>query len=520
MNTNEQTIHQMGFGISSLVKQATGRESVSNIEMDWVSVEQLARYIYGSGTGDLVSFDTNIPDAIESLIAYITAVQNLHGYDNPWPVGGGVNKSLYTVDSIKTATGGTWTGNTTTINDIEFTILTDAAGNVTGINVNGTASGTAVLILYDTSVNPFTENVRYRVNGLWADGSAETFKHDILYGNSIAVVDIAKTEGSNFTVTADIAAATRIRERLVIYTGVSLDNVKFYPMIAVFSDTVADFVPPSNFCPITGWTGCNVTRCGINLLDPVHYETFIFGSATRYGKTFGPGTYTIINNWESGKSVYYRKVSASSGTVVLPGNKATVTTTENMMVYSELAANLPGFCVRNDGGDTYEEYQGETYAFTFPDEAGTVYGATLDVLTGVLTVDMAYIKGRNCTWSANANYQNTFNGLHTLGSAVDNNTTGLSSAYIQYTSGSVASHDYGFATSNNNTKTIYVKNKDYSSLSDFVNHIADVEFVWRLRTPITYQLTAQEVTALIGENNIFADTGNVSVQYKVKEDLV
>lgn len=33
-------------------------------------------------------------------------------------------------------------------------------------------------------------------------------------------------------------------------------------------------------------------------------------------------------------------------------------------------------------------------------------------------------------------------------------------------------------------------------------------------TPVTYQLTAQEVKTILGENNIFADTGDVSVEYR------
>lgn len=440
MNTNEQTIHQMGLGISSLVKQATGRESVSNIDMDWVSVEQLARYIYGSGSGDVVSFNTNIPDAIESLIAYITAVQDLHGYDNPWPLGGGVNKSLYTVESIKSATGGTWTGNSTTINDIEFTILTDADNNVTGINVNGTSTGTAVLNLYDTSVNPFTENVKYRVNGLWADGSAETFKHDIIYNtSSIAVVDMSVNAGSNFTVSADIAAATRIRERLVIYSGITLDNVKFYPMISVYADTVPDFVPPSNICYITGWTGCTITDA--NMLD-----------------------------------------------------------------------------------SSDPDYYADTYTFTFPDEAGTVYGVTLDVLSGVLTVDKAIINVADVetinsygTGSAKYYYFNVSDVKKAASTSATPNM--ISNQYAAITPAqATGSGDYKGISAGVNVSQIFIKDTNIADVTAL--KAQGITIVYELAEPVTYQLTAQEVTALIGQNNIFANTGNVSVQYKVKEDLV
>lgn len=39
-NTNSQTIHQMGLAINAVVRQATGRDAVQNIDMDWVTVAQ------------------------------------------------------------------------------------------------------------------------------------------------------------------------------------------------------------------------------------------------------------------------------------------------------------------------------------------------------------------------------------------------------------------------------------------------------------------------------------------------
>ena len=39
-NTNAQTIHQMGQAINSVVRQATGRDAVGNIDMDFVTVAQ------------------------------------------------------------------------------------------------------------------------------------------------------------------------------------------------------------------------------------------------------------------------------------------------------------------------------------------------------------------------------------------------------------------------------------------------------------------------------------------------
>ena len=43
---------------------------------------------------------------------------------------------------------------------------------------------------------------------------------------------------------------------------------------------------------------------------------------------------------------------------------------------------------------------------------------------------------------------------------------------------------------------------------------AGAQVVYALATPVTYQLTAQEVRTLLGANNIWADTGDTTVQYR------
>ena len=38
--------------------------------------------------------------------------------------------------------------------------------------------------------------------------------------------------------------------------------------------------------------------------------------------------------------------------------------------------------------------------------------------------------------------------------------------------------------------------------------------VYELATPLTYQLSKQQIRSLVGENNIFADTGEVAVEWQ------
>ena len=58
-----------------------------------------------------------------------------------------------------------------------------------------------------------------------------------------------------------------------------------------------------------------------------------------------------------------------------------------------------------------------------------------------------------------------------------------------------------------------------STLDDFKDWLdtQNVQIVWQLSNPLTYQLTAQQITALVGDNVIFSDAnGNIEVKYLKK----
>jgi hypothetical protein len=52
------------------------------------------------------------------------------------------------------------------------------------------------------------------------------------------------------------------------------------------------------------------------------------------------------------------------------------------------------------------------------------------------------------------------------------------------------------------------------TVEEFKTSLTGVDFVYILDTPVIYQLTPREVKTILGENNIFADAGDVSVEYR------
>ena len=105
----------------------------------------------------------------------------------------------------------------------------------------------------------------------------------------------------------------------------------------------------------------------------------------------------------------------------------------------------------------YEPYSGTTVTI---DLDGTRYGGTLDVLTGVLTVTHANIASYN-------------------GESINEPWV---SSMDKYVAGATPT--------------------------------TGAQVVYPLTTPITYQLTPEEVTTLLGTNNVWADTGDVTVEYR------
>lgn len=90
-NTNFQTIHQFGAGISQVVRQATGRDPVQTIEMEHVTVAQAKRLrIVDTFTGNPVTFTAGKDSFIGAEVG-MNVKQNLNGQHYPWPAGCGSN---------------------------------------------------------------------------------------------------------------------------------------------------------------------------------------------------------------------------------------------------------------------------------------------------------------------------------------------------------------------------------------------------------------------------------------------
>lgn len=139
----------------------------------------------------------------------------------------------------------------------------------------------------------------------------------------------------------------------------------------------------------------------------------------------------------------------------------------------------------------------------------TVYGGTVDVTTGVLTVTWAAEDMGDLSWTGVSDY---FRASVSPAKAIGITNiictcypTSDSTSATQMANKSIKGYD-----ANN---YIYAKDTDYETGTAFRAAVTGQKIIYELATPVTYQLTPQQITALKGQNNVWCDTGNTTVTY-------
>lgn len=136
----------------------------------------------------------------------------------------------------------------------------------------------------------------------------------------------------------------------------------------------------------------------------------------------------------------------------------------------------------------------------------SVYGGTVDLATGVLTVTHGYVDMGSLTWTLNAQYNN----LWTSNTGVQSKPTALLLSDTPFNDITLNSTQLG--SHSNAPYNVWVRNGSTTIQPSGIG-------VYELATPTTVQLTPQEVKTLLGYNNISADTGEVEVIYHADTKL-
>lgn len=319
---------------------------------------------------------------------------------------------------------------------------------------------------------------------------------------------------------------------------------------------------PDNVRPISGWSAVNVVDTGKNLWNPVssypatgngvtysrnadgsiHVQGTASGQSNNYpiasnGLSVDAGTYTIsIHSTDSNIHficgggggtaglAYTDMTNNASKTFTTSGG----TTGHNIIRVNSGAIVNGDIYIQLEKGSTatpWESYNGQSVTINL---GQTVYGGTLDVLTGVLAVDRQFFEldgNSNVTKgsSGSASASEAFPYWATIYIPCNNATTNYSE--WRFSHGKCQSSAYSgifriFKTNNTTIQATVGTDALLSTTADAKTWLqtqkdngTPLQIVAELTTPLTYQLSPQTVRTLVGQNNIFADTGNVALDY-------
>lgn len=289
---------------------------------------------------------------------------------------------------------------------------------------------------------------------------------------------------------------------------------------------------PDNPIPINGYTEANITRCGVNLWNEEwDINTYINSNTGNVYTEPGRCASNFIP-LDNASKIYF-KIPTGSGNWRLcfyDANKTYTGSGDSIVINTSGEVNIPtkacylrfgtpsgyGTTYNNDisinypSTDTdYHPYTGNTYTIAF---GQTVYGGVLDVTRGKLHVtflefDLGTLTPVMYTVTEGNLFRYALDDLKPLTSDYDV-TKILCSNYPSVASALRANKTLSQVS---NLLRFDIIDKDYNDAISMKTAMNGVQVVYPLTTPFDIDLTPVKIEALLGVNNVYSNTGNVTV---------
>ena len=291
---------------------------------------------------------------------------------------------------------------------------------------------------------------------------------------------------------------------------------------------------PSNVRPISGYSDVNVNVCGVNVWDEewelgaLNGETGLPATNPNYirSKNFcsivpNASYYVKAPSTTSNVSVFFYDNTQTFISVIYKFN-ATFTAPSNARYFKIMPLGSYGTTYNNDISINYPatdvSYHIGANNESYPISLGqTVYGGTLDVVSGVLTITKA-VRTIRGTDVASAYSEGT--GFWRVNvSATPIPTTVypeiLANKYVGRTSyNAIGNNDNSVGINNATFSQFLLKDTTLTTVDGLKSALNTTPLVicYPLATPTEITLTPTQVTTLLGNNNIWADSGDVTVE--------
>lgn len=457
-------------------------------------------------TNGIAQFDCIEENLVKGLKVTMNPIQDLHGYSNPWAGGAGKNKCPefpypYTAQNpfVEYSNEITFNGITLSLT-FSGSFANIGAGFLIGYDENGTASYSNAI----GALKKISDNTNIQAN--------TTYTNERFYFSINLTIKIKKLVLTNYP---SFATGTKF-EKVQLESGTS----------------VTDFAPYSNICPISGRTEASVTRTGKNQFtyDTTYYNGYWTGSMPNpvFNGNNEERTLDEATGWQYVKiPVSGISSIANSGLINQGGVNSCFLSSDNptdiisifLSVDNNGVKTIPSnakymcLCFYNakvqssshpnaqiELGSTatsYEPYTAETHTKEF---GQTVYGGSLDLNSGLLTIDREIVDLGTLNWTKYDVAEGTLF------------RTSLTDAKLTQDVNNVLCEDYFFVLKANRTnKTLSIPDNEhhidiidnsYSTAEAFKTAMSGHQLCYELATPATISTSAEEITTVEGTNII------------------
>lgn len=498
-------------------------ENAANLAKEDIveSYGSIAPAIIETASGAIASFSDGADGMlVKTLTVDIDPVQDIHGYDSPWPGGGGKNL-------VDTSSG-------------EMNKWTNADGSVISLNAGWMSE---YIIIHTSEYIASVQDGMYLRS--WSIVFYDTNKTFISRNHS------SYSSGGTLSTGVIPSEAVYMRVQVSTQSDSTMDSniLNGYKLQFEAGSTATSYSPYSNICPIYGWDSADVTRTGKNLFDGAELGSI---NQTTGQNAYSNSAYRTINHISvnpgnpytiSGlltatgqvRMFYYDAEKGYLSNELLTASNSVITKTVGSNVhFIRFQANEAVFtnetpiqCEAGSSASEYESYQGTTYTYTFPQSAGTVYGGTLTIHqdgTGTLVVDrgMWTIDGTEANWeytTASSGRRFRISVANIPGMAESGNADTVKSDKFIWADSSNAT--WGHVRLMSQYLNFTDNNSVFDGLASFKTWLSNnnTQVLAPIASSVSYELTAQQVALLKGVNNVWADTGDVSLEYPADTKL-
>lgn len=485
-------------------------------------------------SGDIVSFDyPNDHGAFKSLSAAITPTQNLNGYTKPWPGSGGANKLNIDPSDIcrqcvkKDSADGSVTLN---VNDSYYAYINLSGNNLPQEMVDRILNGEPITFEVD---NNGGKTISIVVYGQRLDGT--TYQEVSSVASNIVTINPEKFTSVSRVEFRFWRAAEKYTDTTTVVTGLRIS----------YGSTATDYEPYENICPITGQTSVSVYLAGESLLP--------FPSAENGWK---PGYYSNSGGIMPQSSINLEMYNEEY--IAIPEGTTELTFTVRFSSDPPVDTNKHwrALCFYDENKNFISRIARSVYetytSFTVPANAAfcrasirtygiveslnleygitqktvvqlgqTVYGGTIDVVSGALT-----LTHRMLTIDQNANRlaigTSSTTWLYYCSCVpISDEDAGINTAsgggLLCDTFNVNPRADIGnaYITGVGKTLVFVLPDQTIDTVEKARVWLTEnpVTLVYELAEPKTVQLTGRQINTLLGENNVWTSTGEFEAEW-------